>query len=78
MKVGRDREFTQCDVDVVGLEGQFIEAELMSLFVKAFEELGIDIIIKYNSRNLMTGLILECGVDSSLVSVVTTFIDKKD
>ena len=78
VKVGRDREFTQCDVDVVGLEGQFIEAELMSLFVKAFEELGIDIIIKYNSRNLMTGLILECGVDSSLVSVVTTIIDKKD
>ena len=78
VKVGRDREFTQCDVDVVGLEGQFIEAELMSLFVKAFDELGIDIIIKYNSRNLMTGLILECGVDSSLVSVVTTIIDKKD
>ena len=78
VKVGRDREFTQCDVDVVGLDGQLVEAELMSLFVKAFTELNIEIVIKYNSRNLMTGLILESGVDSSLVQVVTTIIDKKD
>ncbi len=76
VKVGRDREFTQCDVDVVGLSGQMIEAELMTLFTRAFKELGIDIIIKYNSRNLMNGLILECGVDENLVSLVTTNIDK--
>lgn len=78
VRVGRDREFTQCDADVVGLDGQLIEAELMSLFVKAFNELNIEIIIKYNSRNLMTGLILESGIDSSLVQNVTTIIDKKD
>ena len=78
VRVGRDREFTQCDVDVVGLEGQLIEAELMSLFVKAFNELNIEIIIKYNSRNLMTGLILESGIDNLLVQNVTTIIDKKD
>lgn len=76
VKIGRDREFTQCDVDVVGLSGQMIEAELMTLFTRAFKELGIDIIIKYNSRNLMNGLILECGVDENLVSLVTTNIDK--
>jgi len=78
VKVGRDREFTQCDVDVVGLSGQLVEAELISLFVKAFDKLKIEIIIKYNSRNLMTGLILESGIDSELVQSVTTIIDKKD
>lgn len=76
VKPGRDREFTQCDVDVVGLSGQMIEAELMTLFTRAFKELDIDIIIKYNSRNLMNGLILECGVDKNLISLVTTNIDK--
>lgn len=76
VKVGRDREFTQCDVDVVGLSGQMIEAELMTLFSRAFKELGIDIIIKYNSRNLMNGLIIECGIDENLVPLVTTNIDK--
>lgn len=78
VKVGRDREFTQCDADVVGIEGQLIEAELLSLFVLAFKRLNIDIIIKYNSRNLMTVLILECDVNEDLVSSVTTVIDKKD
>ena len=78
VKVGRDREFTQCDCDVVGIEGQLIEAELLSLYVTAFKKLNIDIIIKYNSRNLMTGLILESGVEEELVSNVTTIIDKKD
>jgi len=78
VRVGRDREFTQCDADVVGIEGQFIEAELLSLFVKAFKKLNIDILIKYNSRNLMTGLILESGIGEDLVPNVTTIIDKKD
>lgn len=78
VKIGRDREFTQCDVDVVGIEGQYIEAELLSLFVSAFKKLNIDIVIKYNSRNLMTGLILETGISEDLVSNVTTVIDKKD
>ena len=78
VKVGRDREFTQCDADVVGISGQLIEAELLSLFVQAFQKLNIDIVIKYNSRNLMTGLILESGVEEYLVSSITTILDKKD
>ena len=72
IKVGRDREFTQCDIDIVGLSGELIEVELLTLFVKAFKELDIDITIKYNSRKLMNGLILECGIDKSLISTVTT------
>ena len=54
VKIGRDREFTQCDADVVGIEGQYIEAELLSLFVEGFRRLNIEVIIKYNSRKLMT------------------------
>ena len=48
------------------------------MYVSAFKKLGIDIIIKYNSRNLMTGLILESGIEEDLVPAVTTIIDKKD
>ena len=78
VKVGRDREFTQCDVDVVGLSNQMIEAELISLYVNAFTKLNIEIIIKYNSRNLMKGLILDTGVSEDLVSSTITIIDKID
>ncbi len=76
VKLGRDREFTQCDADVVGLSGQMIEAECLSLYVEAFKKLGIDIIIQYNSRNLMTGLILESGVSKESISSTITVIDK--
>lgn len=76
IKVGRDREFTQCDVDVVGITGQMIEAELISLYVEAFLKLEIDVIIKYNNRNLMSGLIFECGVKEELISKTITIIDK--
>lgn len=78
VKVGRDREFTQCDADVVGIKGQYIEAELLSLFVKTFKEFNIEIIIKYNSRKLMSGLIIESGISEDLVPEVTTIVDKKD
>lgn len=78
VKVGRDREFTQCDVDVVGLSDQMIEAELLSLYVRAFEKLDIPIIIKYNSRNLMRGLIKLCGVEEELISAAITIVDKID
>ena len=78
VKLGRDREFTQCDADVVGIEGQYIEAELLSLFINGFKRLNIDVIIKYNSRKLMTGLIIESGVSENLVPNVTTILDKMD
>ena len=78
VKVGRDREFTQCDVDVVGLSNQMIEAELLSLYVNAFTKLNIEINIKYNSRNLMKGLILDTGINEELVSSTITIIDKID
>lgn len=78
VKLGRDREFTQCDADVVGISGQMIEAECLSLYVSAFRKLGIDIKIQYNSRNLMTGLILVSGVPKDFISSTITIIDKMD
>ena len=78
VKVGRDREFTQCDVDVVGLDNQMIEAELLNLYVDAFTKLNIEITIKFNSRNLMSGLIIEAGIPTELISSTITILDKID
>lgn len=78
VKVGRDREFTQCDVDVVGLSGQMIEAELLTLYINAFKKLNIEIMIQYNSRNLMSGLLLECNVKEACINTTVTVIDKME
>ena len=76
IKKGRTREFIQCDVDCVGIEGQMIEAELISIFVEGYKQLGIDIIIKYNNRKLMNGIIEVCKIDKEKISQVITIIDK--
>ena len=78
IKKGRTREFIQCDVDCVGIEGQMIEAELISIFVEGYKKLGIDIIIKYNNRKLMNGIIETCNVSYDKISQVIILIDKID
>ena len=78
IKKGRTREFIQCDVDTVGIEGQMIEAELISIFVEGYKKLGIDIVIKYNNRKLMNGIIEICDVESNKVNQVITIIDKME
>lgn len=78
IKKGRTREFIQCDVDTVGIEGQMIEAELISIFVEGYKKLGIDIVIKYNNRKLMNGIIEICDIESEKINQVITIIDKMD
>ena len=76
IKKGRTREFIQCDIDSVGIEGQMIEAELISIFVEGYRRLGIDILIKYNNRKLMNGIIEICNINKDKISQVITIIDK--
>ena len=78
IKKGRVREFIQCDVDSVGIEGQMIEAELISIFIEGYKRLGLDIFIQYNNRKLMNGLIEICDIEENKISQVITLIDKID
>ena len=39
VKKGRLREFTQCDVDIVGIKDEYAEAELLDMTLKIFKEL---------------------------------------
>ncbi len=76
VKVGRDREFYQCDVDVCGIEGAMVEAELMSLAVKCYKDLGIDVYIEWNNRKFLSGLIIEAGIDCEVITKVILSVDK--
>ena len=75
VKLGRMREFYQCDVDVVGINSRMIEIEQLIMVKKAFDKLGIDILIKWNNRKLMSGLITYAGVSSDLIDKVISIID---
>lgn len=76
VKLGRDREFIQCDVDSVGIEGQLVEAEFVALYAEAYNKLGIDVVIKYNNRKFLSGIIIEAGIPENLVTETITVIDK--
>lgn len=76
VKLGRTREFYQCDIDVVGIDNRFIEAEQISMAIKIFKDLGIDIIVKYNNRKLMSGLILYTDIEEDKINKVIGVIDK--
>ena len=76
VKLGRDREFIQCDVDCVGIDGQLTEAEFIALYVEAYKELKIDVTIKYNNRKFLSGIIIEAGIAEELVTDTITVIDK--
>ena len=78
VKLGRTREFYQCDVDVVGIDNRLIEAEQILMAINIYKELGIDIIVKYNNRKLMSGLIKEVGIDDDKISEVIGIIDKME
>ncbi|MCI8394652.1 MAG: histidine--tRNA ligase [Bacilli bacterium] len=76
VKVGRNREFIQCDVDVVGVKDMLIDAEMISLYVTAFSKLKISCTVFMNNRKLMTGILESCGVLDSQMTDVITVIDK--
>lgn len=78
VRIGRNREFTQCDVDMVGIKSMIAEAEYMTMAAEAYRNLGLDIIIKFNNRKLLSGLIAcVCGeISEDTGRKVIMLIDK--
>ncbi|MER1987248.1 MAG: histidine--tRNA ligase [Solibacillus sp.] len=78
IKAGRFREFTQCDVDIVGVQSQAAEAELMMMAVDAFRKLDVDIFIQYNNRKLLYGLLQCFEVPEAAMNRVILVLDKME
>ena len=75
---GRYREFTQCDVDVVGSMALLNEVELCNIYHDVFIKLGLlNYELKINSRKILTALSVLCGGASKLIDI-TIAIDKLD
>ena len=77
VKLGRTREFYQCDVDVVGIDGRLIETEQIIMAIEIFKCLGIDINVLYNNRKFMNGLLIEAGVSKPTFGIIG-ILDKLD
>lgn len=76
IKTGRFREFTQCDVDMVGVDSQIAEAELMMMALDVFRKLGLEVTIQYNNRKLLTGLLEVFQTPAKKMNKVVLVLDK--
>lgn len=75
---GRYREFWQCDCDIVGTNSLINEAELLYIYREAFYRLQVpQVLVRVNSRKILTGIAQYCGAEDKLVDI-TTAIDKLD
>jgi len=78
IKLGRYREFWQCDVDIVGCSKMTADAEIILLSLDAFKRMGLDAYMEVNNRKLLQGLLLDCGVRESLLISAMISLDKLD
>ncbi len=74
---GRYQEFYQCDVDIVGSTSLMNEVELVQIFDKVFQQLGIPVDIKVNNRKILAGLAEIAGIEDQFNDMAVA-IDKLD
>lgn len=76
---GRLRQFTQCDVDILGDSSPLCEVELLYVYMQAYTRLGFsNLTIKINDRRALNGLIIGAGFDENQVTEVCITLDKFD
>jgi histidyl-tRNA synthetase len=76
---GRFRQFTQCDIDILGVASEIAEIELILATSEALIELGLERPrIRLNDRRILTALASFCGVDPSRHGGFFVTLDKLD
>src|SRR5262245_26506091 len=76
---GRYRQFTQCDIDILGVASEIAEIELILATTEALSELGLTgLTVRINDRRLLTAVASWCGFAPERHSSVFITLDKWD
>ena len=78
---GRGREHYQWNVDIWGTTELSADAELISVIVTFFEEIGLtseDIVIRVSSRKVLEEVLGSLGVEGDLFAKTCIIVDKMD
>ena len=76
IKLGRYREFWQCDVDIAGVSSVKAESELLLLGLDAFKKLKLDAFMEINNRKLLFGIMDYCDIAPEKRESVIITVDK--
>ena len=78
-QAGRYREFTQADVDIVGMSSPDADSEIIAIIDATLKNLGIDnFLIKINDRAILNTLSSFAGFPKEKLWDALRIIDKKD
>lgn len=76
---GRVRQFTQCDIDILGDSSPLCEVELLYSYMVAYTRLGFqNLTIKVNDRRALNEIITAVGFDISKAIEICVSLDKLD
>jgi len=76
---GRFRQFTQCDIDILGVHSEIAEIELILATADALSAIGLeDLTVRINDRRLLTSLVRHCGFEEGRFDSVFIALDKLD
>ena len=77
---GRFRQFTQCDIDILGEASNLAEIELILATTKALSEIakGKHFTVRINDRRILMAMALYAGYDEDNISNVFIILDKMD
>lgn len=76
IKRGRLRQFWQCDVDTIGTKSLLAEAELLSLTLDFFSQVGLEVEIRLNHRRLLRELVSIAEIPVEMADSVILSLDK--
>ncbi|MBI2662088.1 histidine--tRNA ligase [Candidatus Woesearchaeota archaeon] len=76
IKLGRYREFWQCDIDTIGSASLLADAEILGVVNNVFKKLDLNIIIKINNRKLLNGILEQAGIKEKESAIIA--LDKYD
>jgi histidyl-tRNA synthetase len=78
-QAGRFRQFTQCDIDVIGMKSEFAEMELVEATSQALLELGFKgFKVRINDRRILSTLAQAFGFEGTQQDRVFIALDKLD
>ncbi|MGH2392459.1 MAG: histidine--tRNA ligase [Candidatus Limnocylindria bacterium] len=76
---GRYRQFTQCDIDILGMPSAVADVELILATTDALTGLGLrNLTVRINDRRLLAALAHRCGFEPSRADSVFIALDKLD
>lgn len=77
---GRFRQFTQCDIDILGEASNLAEIELILATTKALSEIakGKHFTVRINDRRILMAMALYAGYDEYNIDNVFIILDKMD